>query len=170
MKLLAALLLVLAALGVAACGDDDDDSGTASAATSAVVAVADVDGEQVLADADGATLYSADVEAGGKIKCEDDCASIWVPAAASADDAASASDELGLGLGTVMRPDGGEQLTLDGAPLYSFAEEGSGELTGDGFEDDFQGTHFVWTAARASGSTPADDQTDSVGGSYGGGY
>ena len=53
----------------------------------------------------------------------------------------------------MKRPDGNEQLTFDGLPLYTFAEEGAGKLDGDGFADDFQGTHFEWKAARTSGSS-----------------
>ena len=59
--------------------------------------------------------------------------------------------QLDLDLGTVKRPDGGQQLTFKGMPLYTFTQEGAGQLDGDGVADDFNGTHFVWTAATSTG-------------------
>jgi predicted lipoprotein with Yx(FWY)xxD motif len=154
MRLFSVALAAALALGLTACGDDDDDASAGSATSTALVSIDD----EVLADAGGRTLYSADVEQGGEIRCEGGCTAHWAPVAASANEASAAADELGLELGTVMRPDGDEQLTLDGLPLYTFTDEGPGELTGDGFEDDFQGTTFVWEAARAS--APAEEPAD----------
>jgi hypothetical protein len=53
---------------------------------------------------------------------------------------------------------------LKGLPLYTFTEEGPGQLDGDGFVDDFQGTHFEWAAAAtgaASGSSGSDGSSGS---------
>jgi hypothetical protein len=38
-------------------------------------------------------------------------------------------------------------------PLYSFTDEEPGRLDGDGFVDDFQGTHFEWAAATTGAAT-----------------
>jgi predicted lipoprotein with Yx(FWY)xxD motif len=145
------LPVAAAAVVLMACGGDDDDSAGSSAAASAgsdaIVSTATVDGTDVLADASGRTLYSADVERGGRIRCVAACESFWMPVSATAAEAEAAGAELDVELGTVERPDGDRQLTLDGLPLYTFAEEDAGQLEGDGFEDDFQGTHFVWEAA-----------------------
>jgi Secreted repeat of unknown function len=68
------------------------------------------------------------------------------------------------GTGVVTRPDGGEQLTFNGLPLYSFTEEGPGQLDGDGFVDDFGGTQFEWAAASTgagSGAAGSEDSSDS---------
>jgi predicted lipoprotein with Yx(FWY)xxD motif len=143
-----------AALALAGCGGGDDEETTAAGASSAdVVSVATVDGTDVLADSQGRTLYTAAVEEGGKVLCVDACTSFWAPVVASAGDAASAGEELGADLDVIDRPDGGQQLTLDGLPLYTFAEEGAGQLEGDGFVDDFQGTSFEWEAARVDGGS-----------------
>lgn len=133
------------------------------------MASAKVDGTGVLADADGHTLYTAEVEKGGKIRCVDECTKFWKPVVASAADVDAANSALGGEFGTVDRPDGKSQLTHEGLPLYTFAEEGAGELKGDGFTDDFQGTQFVWAAARTDGSsTPSKSSTpDDNGGGYG---
>jgi predicted lipoprotein with Yx(FWY)xxD motif len=164
----AVLAVAAVAVLVAGCSDDDTDGSNSGGNGSSVVSVASVDGTDVLADADGHTLYTAEAEEDGKIRCVEACASFWEPVMASADDADEASRMPGDNFGVVDRPDGGSQLTYDGLPLYSFAEEDSGELQGDGFTDDFQGTHFVWEAARASGaSAPAETPTpDDSGGGY----
>jgi predicted lipoprotein with Yx(FWY)xxD motif len=160
-----ALAIAAAALVLAACGggSGDDNGTTTTAAGSGLVSVQSVDGTNVLADAEGRTLYSADVERSG-IRCTEACTSFWDPADATASEAQSAAAELGLDLGTVQRPDGERQLTFDGLPLYVFTEEGPGQLDGDGFVDDFQGTHFEWTAARTgadSGPSGASAPSDS---------
>jgi predicted lipoprotein with Yx(FWY)xxD motif len=155
---LAAITLSIgaAALVLAACGDDDS-GGDATAAnagmSSGIVSVESVDGNDVLADADGRTLYSADVER-MRIRCTGACTSVWDPVTASAGEARSAGADLDLNLGTVKRPDGARQLTFKGLPLYTFTEEGPGQLDGDGFVDDFNGTRFEWAAAT-TGSEPS---------------
>jgi predicted lipoprotein with Yx(FWY)xxD motif len=156
-KLMAAVATAALAAGLAACGDDDDSDSEATAATSSgssseLVAVADVSGTEVLADVDGRTLYTAAVESDG-ILCVDACVSFWAPIEASSAEADEAASDLGLDLGVVERPEGESQLTLDGLPLYTFTDEGPGELTGDGFVDDFQGTQFEWEAASAAGAS-----------------
>jgi predicted lipoprotein with Yx(FWY)xxD motif len=144
-------LVVGAALVVAACGGDDSGM-SAAAAGSGIVSVASVNGTDVLAGADGKTLYSTTVEKGGKIHCVDACTSFWDPVKASPAQAKKASSQLDAKFGVVKRPDGTQQLTFKDTPLYAFAEEGAGKLQGDGFTDDFQGTHFEWQAARTSGA------------------
>jgi predicted lipoprotein with Yx(FWY)xxD motif len=152
-----ALAVGAAALVLAACGGgDSDDNGNATAAESGagsdLVSVEDVDGTNVLTDSEGRTLYTADVE-NGKIRCTGTCTSFWKPVEASADEAESASADLDLDLGVVDRPGGGRQLTYKGLPLYSFTEEGPGQLDGDGFVDDFDGTRFEWAAATTGGGS-----------------
>jgi predicted lipoprotein with Yx(FWY)xxD motif len=146
-----------------ACGGSggDQSSGGAGGSSASLVSVSSVDGTDVLVDSDGATLYSAEVEESGQILCVDACTSFWEPLSGSAADISTTSTALRDQLGVVDRPDGEAQLTYDGLPLYIFAEEGAGELTGDGFTDDFQGTHFEWSAVRSSGSTSSSGTPDS---------
>ena len=161
----ARVLVAAAALALltASCGSEDGGGG------SALVSSAEVDGTKVLADAEGHTLYTAEVEKDGQIHCVDACTKFWEPIVASDADVEAANSTLGDDFGTVDRPDGKSQLTHDGLPLYTFAEEGAGELKGDGFTDDFQGTQFVWAAARTDGSsTPSESSTpDDNGGGFG---
>jgi predicted lipoprotein with Yx(FWY)xxD motif len=150
--------LVSAALVLlASCGSSD-----ASSDSGDLVSVASVDGAKVLVDARDHTLYSAEVEKDAQIHCVDACTSFWEPVLASADDVDNASKDLRDALGIVKRPEGESQLTYDGLPLYTFAKEGAGELTGDGFTDEFQGTAFVWAAATTDASTKPSGTPSSV--------
>jgi predicted lipoprotein with Yx(FWY)xxD motif len=147
-----------AALVLSACGSGDDDGGVnegaAASARPGLVSIRGVDGTDVLADSDGRTLYTAEVEK-GRIRCVGACTSFWDPVRASARQSKSASADLALDLGVVKRPDGVDQLTFKGLPLYRFTEEGAGQLQGDGFVDDFEGTHFEWAAAATDAGSPS---------------
>jgi predicted lipoprotein with Yx(FWY)xxD motif len=161
------LAIGFATVALAACGGDDGDNGNASAresaASSGIVSIQSVDGTEVLADPAGRTLYGAEVEEGGQISCTEACTAFWDPLGASAGEAASAAADLDLDLDVIRRPDGEQQLTLDGLPLYTFTDEGPGELDGDGFVDDFEGTHFEWVAATTdagAGSGGSDAPSD----------
>jgi predicted lipoprotein with Yx(FWY)xxD motif len=160
---LVALVIAAAAIGVVALAGGSDD-GASAGSQSTLVSVESVDGTDVLVDSEGRTLYSAVVEQDGRIRCTGACESFWDPVSVSRSEADSASADLDLELGVVKRPDGGRQLTLDGRPLYSFTEEGPGQLEGDGFVDDFDGTHFEWEAAateRQEGSAGSGAASDS---------
>jgi predicted lipoprotein with Yx(FWY)xxD motif len=164
------LAISAAALTLAACGGDDGDdsseaSASAPAAGSEVVSIQNVDGMDVLADSEGRTLYTADVEREG-ILCTEACTSFWDPALASNDEARSASAALGIDLDVIARPDGEQQLSLEGLPLYTFTEEDPGQLEGDGFVDDFEGAHFEWEVAAApggAGSSSSEPSSESSG-------
>lgn len=166
-------LAVAAALLLAACGGDDDDSSadTASASPSGneVVAVASIaDAGEVLVDADGAALYTSDQEADGKVRCTASCAETWLPLTVSDDAELAAADVPGT-LAMVKRPDGADQVTIDGAPLYTFADDGGpGRVTGDGLSDRFGGELFSWNVASVSDDS--DEAEDAAAPSVGGGY
>jgi predicted lipoprotein with Yx(FWY)xxD motif len=157
---------VAAALVLAACGGADDDSSEAGTSND-TVSVADVDGVgEILVDASGQALYFADEEADGQVRCVDGCTSFWQPLApgSSAPTAAPGVPELGV----VDRPDGTEQVTADGRLLYTFSEDSPGDVTGDGFEDDFGSQHLTWHAVRVDGSGGMTTDA-STGGTAGGG-
>jgi predicted lipoprotein with Yx(FWY)xxD motif len=157
--------LAVSAVLVAGCGGEDDETAAPAAATTSLVSVGTVDGTDVLVDREGRTLYTAAVEDDGNILCVDACVSFWEPTEASADDAERSAADLDADLGVVERPTGESQLTFEGLPLYTFAEEDAGQLEGDGFVDDFQGTRFEWEAARPAGGSGAP--ADGPSGGYG---
>jgi predicted lipoprotein with Yx(FWY)xxD motif len=152
-----ALLTALAILVLAACGgSDDDDSPAAGAGTGpAAVSVEPIDGVgDVLVDGDGAALYTADQEMDGTVRCTDSCADIWIPLTLPPGGEPSGPDELADALSVAERPGGERQVSFEGRPLYSFADDGGpGVVTGDGLADTFDGERFSWRVATADGAS-----------------
>jgi predicted lipoprotein with Yx(FWY)xxD motif len=190
MKLGRKLALALAsaallALGVAACGGSSNSSSdTTSAATpvassSHTVTPKSIGGmSNVLVDSKGMALYTNDMDSGSKIACTGQCLSFWLPVASpSGGQPTSGDSSVQSKLGTVKRSDGTSQVTFGGKPLYSFVQDSSGQVMGNGFTDSFGGTNFTWTVATASGSaasspptTTSGSSSSSSGGYGGGGY
>lgn len=164
-----------AAVLLAACGSGNDAGGGTSTDTSSTAVAVRATGNPrlgtILVDASGKTLYFADQESDGTIRCVGDCLGFWSPAAASG---GTAPDVPGVtALGVVRRGDDGKgQLTLAGKPLYTFQLDGAaGDTKGDGVQDEFGTTHFGWHAATVGGgATPTPSSTPAAGGGYGGGY
>lgn len=158
-------LAAASAVALAACGGGSSDSMPA-AAGSETVSVEAVDGVgDVLVDAQGDALYSPDQEAGGKVLCTGACASIWEPLTLPDGDQPTGSSGVNAKLGTVERPDGSNQVTFEGKPLYTFAEDPEpGTVTGDGFTDAFGGMSFTWHVAAQG---PVSSGSTSTGGGYG---
>ncbi|MGZ0147497.1 COG4315 family predicted lipoprotein [Kribbella sp. WER1] len=159
----------VAAVGtLAACGGSNSSSPPAAGGgAAAAVSVRDVSGVgRTLVDASGKTLYFADQEAGGMIKCTAGCLSFWMPATGSATGASV------TGLGTMKRSDtGAEQLTYQGKPLYTFKlDMNAGDAKGNNFSDAFSGTSFTWHAATTSATAPSPAPSSGGGGGYGNGY
>jgi predicted lipoprotein with Yx(FWY)xxD motif len=164
---------VLSLAGLTACGASGTGGGkaagsaggTGTAPAGAAVSVQNVSGVgQTLVDSAGKTLYFADQETGGTIKCTAGCLTFWIPATGSAADA-----KLVNGLGVEKRPDtGAEQLTFHGMPLYTFKlDTGAGQANGNDVSDAFAGTSFTWHAATTTAATPGTTPSTSTGGGVG---
>jgi predicted lipoprotein with Yx(FWY)xxD motif len=168
------LIGLAAALGLAACGGSNDSNATAASPPMGgeTVGVSDISGAgTVLVDSQGNALYTPEQEASGKILCTGSCLSEWMPLTASGSSKPTGSADVTAKLGTVKRPDGTEQVTVDGGPLYTFAEDGGpGNVTGDGFVDQFDGNSFTWHVVRADGSTSGSSQAGSTTTGSSGGY
>jgi predicted lipoprotein with Yx(FWY)xxD motif len=162
-----ALVALAAAVvfALAACGGGSSDSMPAAAGGETVLVEA-VDGVgDVLVDAQGDALYSPDQEAGGKVLCTDACTSIWVPLTLPDGDQPTGSSDVRAKLATVERPDGSTQVTFEGKPLYTFAEDPEpGTVTGNGSQDAFGGTSFTWHVAAPG---PVSGGSTSTEGGYG---
>jgi predicted lipoprotein with Yx(FWY)xxD motif len=183
-----ALSLTLAACGSSSSGTTSS-SGSSSGSTAAPAASSAASGSQavatasnsklaatVLVDAQGMTLYHLSGESAGKFLCTSaECEKAWKPVAAA--DTSSAI----TGLGTVKRPDGSQQLSYNGEPLYTFVgDKSAGEASGQGVAEDGGTWSAVTTAASAtatssgSSSAPAasssSSESSSSGGSGGYGY
>jgi predicted lipoprotein with Yx(FWY)xxD motif len=165
-------LAVAAVLIAAACGGSGDSGDEASSSdtssTAATVSARSVDGVgEVLVDAQGAALYAADQEVRGEVLCTDGCATIWDPLTVGAGETPSADDGLNGQLGVVPRPNGGRQVTFDGRLLYRFVEDPSpGIVTGNGFEDTFEGQLFTWHVATPTGVSTSSANSSSSSDGY----
>ena len=151
-----------AALLLAACGSSSSSksstsatatqtSGSASGSTGSGMVVKTASnsklGATILVDARGRTLYHLSAEQNGKFICTSaTCVKVWPPLKASSSSAPTGT--VGS-LGTIKRPDGTEQVTYKGMPLYTFAHDTApGQANGQGFKD--VGT---WTAVTISAGT-----------------
>ena len=105
-------------------------------------------------------LYTPAGESASNIRCTGACTSIWMPVSPSAAKVSGAS--------AITRPDGKKQLAVGGKPLYTFAQDSPGEVSGNGVSDAFGGKSFTWHAVNAGGSTAAASPSKSSGGGYGG--
>jgi predicted lipoprotein with Yx(FWY)xxD motif len=171
------LAAVAATALLAACssgGSTAAASGGASqsgAASGTMVATSQVSGAgTVLTNESGITVYEAQQEAGGKILCTSSCLSFWMPVTVGQGVTPHAASSVTGKIGTIKRPDGGTQLTVNGHPLYTFKQDnGPGSDMGNNYSDSFGGQSFTWhalTAAGAAASTGAG--SGSSGGSTGG--
>jgi predicted lipoprotein with Yx(FWY)xxD motif len=153
------------ALALAACSSSGGSSSSGAQRPSSTVSVASVGGvANVLVDAAGKPLYTPDEEADGMIRCTGACTSFWMPLAPGA----ATPSANGLTFAVISRPDGSQQVTADGKPLYTFAEDSPGQLKGNGFADDFSGQHFAWHVVVAGGgAAPTAPASNSSGGGYG---
>ncbi len=107
---------------------------------------------QYLATPDGLPLYTYGSDSAGVSKCTGSCLANW-PAY---QDTGSTSG-LPAGVSTIKRSDNGQtQFTYNGLPLYTFASDSKGHVTGDGV-DNFKVAKPA--AASASSSSSNSSQT-----------
>ncbi len=113
-------------------------------------------GATVLVDAQGMTLYRLSGEEHGRFICTSaTCVASWHPLIAPTVGVSGTS--VGS-LGIVKRPEGSEQVTYKGLPLYTFVgDKAPGEANGQGLKD-----VGVWSAI-SPGSTGVSTSTASAG-------
>lgn len=108
----------------------------------------------VLTDQSGMTVYEPQQEVGGKILCTGSCLSFWMPVTVGQGVTPNAASGVTGKLGTINRPSGGTQLTVNGHPLYTFKQDTSpGSDKGNNYSDSFGGQSFTWHALTAAGAT-----------------
>jgi predicted lipoprotein with Yx(FWY)xxD motif len=159
---------LVASLTLAACGSNSSSSGpssqagintttnTSSSSSSESVALVKTAANAtlnatVLVDAQGMTLYHLSGERNGKFICTSSaCLHVWHPLSPSAGEPSGSVGSLA----TVKRPDGTEQVTYKGTPLYTFTQDQKpGETSGQGIKD--VGTWTAVTTGSESSSAPS---------------
>ena len=131
--------LTAAALLMAGCGSTSPTARStvtpsgSDAAASAGARVSTTSGSLgvYLVDGQGRTLYVFDVDPEGSSGCYDACATAWPPLATNGDPTA-AGGAVARELSTSTRTDGVTQVLYGGHPLYTYAQEGAGQTTGQG--------------------------------------
>jgi predicted lipoprotein with Yx(FWY)xxD motif len=142
-------------LALAACGSSNDNT-SAPASQNAGGSGASA----ILKSSSGLALYTPDGESAKNLRCTAGCTSIWKPV--------RPGDAKVAGGAVITRPDGSKQLAAAGKPLYTFAEDTPGAVTGDGASDAFGGKSFTWHVVQAGGKTAAAPATKpSSSGGYG---
>jgi predicted lipoprotein with Yx(FWY)xxD motif len=162
-----AATLLLGACGGSSGAGSSMSSANASTGVTVKTAANSTLGSTVLVDQQGLTLYRLSGEQAGRFICTGACLKLWHPLTVSA----GAKPMGGLAaLGVVKRPEGNEQVTYKGMPLYTFVgDRKPGDAKGQGIKD--RGS--VWTAdttgaASSAAAAPAASTTSSS--SSGGGY
>lgn len=99
----------------------------------------------IVVDAKGMSVYffTKDVKDSGTSACTGACLTAWRPVTSTA--ATPAAEGVTGTVGTITTPDGAKQLTLNGLPLYYFAQDKNpGDVLGQGVND-------VWYLANPAG-------------------
>jgi predicted lipoprotein with Yx(FWY)xxD motif len=159
---LAAACGVLAACGSAGAGGSASGSNQRAASKGTVVSVRSLPGiGTVLVASSGRTLYSPQQEADGKILCTGSCLSFWFPVQVTAGTGLRGPASVTGKLGTIRRPGGMMQLTINGRPLYTFRlDQAPGQAHGNDYTDHFGGVSFTWHAITTSGAPAAGQQAN----------
>jgi nitronate monooxygenase len=125
---------------------------------------------KVLANPHGMTVYyyAEDKPGRGTSACTGACARLWPPVIAPVQIPAGMT--LPGPLGSITRPDGTRQLTINGYPIYRYAgDKAPGQASGNGIEGEW---HVIKLTSSGSGGSGSGGSGSGSGGSGsgGGGY
>ena len=121
-----------------------DSSGAVASAFT--VGTADSSMGKILVNGQGLSLYLLTADSPDQSACTDACASAWPPLIVSGQAAAGDGVDGSL-MGTLTRPDGSDQVTYNGHPLYTFkGDHASGDVAGQGIQS-FGGTWYLLSPA-----------------------
>jgi predicted lipoprotein with Yx(FWY)xxD motif len=167
----AAPAAALALIALAGCGSSNGTSTSPAAAKSPAQAAApqasgalrtaDSSLGRIVVDGKGMTAYyyTPDKAGSGTSVCTGACLVAWPPITTTAA-TPQAAGVTGT-VGTITRPEGSKQLTVNGRPVYLFAQDTKpGDVKG-------QGVGGIWFVLRPDGTMVTDQ---SSGGSGNGGY
>jgi predicted lipoprotein with Yx(FWY)xxD motif len=102
---------------------------------------------QVIVDSEGMTLYDFHKDKGTTSSCYGQCEKYWPPMTTSGEAKAKGSAQASM-LGTTERKDGTMQVTYNGHPLYTFAED---KKPGEANGNDFKAFGAQWYALMPNG-------------------
>jgi predicted lipoprotein with Yx(FWY)xxD motif len=165
--ILFSITALAAAATLTACGGSGDDAGSDASspaaesssaastpsATSAStdLATAETSLGTIVVDGKGMTAYYflKDTKGSGTSACSGDCAAAWP--AITTENATPTVSGVTAEVGTITGTDGALQVTIDGRPVYTFAQDSApGEVKGQGLND-------AWYVVAPDGSEIDDD-------------
>lgn len=118
-------LVALALLGAAVSAPK---AALVPAAGGQVLTARQIDGANVLTNAEGLTLYSFAPDSATKSACYGSCAAYWPPVSGNVTAGSGVTGKIG----TIKRTGGGTQATYDGRPLYTYiGDHGPGQDAGN---------------------------------------
>lgn len=86
-----------------------------------------------LVDGNGVTLYVFSLDAPGTSNCSGDCAREWPPLRSAGGKPLPGPGVTASDIGSTLRPDGSDQVTFEGYPLYYYSKDVSpGDIDGHG--------------------------------------
>ena len=107
--------------------------------------------ETILVNAHGLPLYFYRPDTAARSLVTGSLASLWPPLTSAAPTAAGASGKL-----AVLNDVNGHQVTYNGHPLYTFADDHAGQVTGQGIQNFFVATPGLTPLTTSSaGTAPA---------------
>ena len=106
----------------------------------------------ILVDSEGMTLYDFHKDKGATSSCYGACEKAWPPLSTSGEAQAKEGAQASM-LGTTERKDGTMQVTYNGHPLYTFAED---KKAGEANGNDFSAFGAQWYALMPNGEEPED--------------
>jgi len=119
--------------------------GSATATAAVDLRTATSSAGTIVVDAKGMSVYffTKDTKDSGTSACTGGCLTAWPPVLSTA--ATPTAEGVAGTLGTITTPDGAKQVTLNGLPLYYFAQDKNpGDILG-------QGVNGVWYLANTAG-------------------
>ncbi len=112
---------------------------------------------QYLADPSNKALYTYNGDTSGVSNCTGSCITAW-PAYVDK----GATTGLPSGVSTIKRTDNGQtQYTYNGMPLYYFASDGSGQVTGNGVQNFTVAKPAAASSSSSSSSAPSSSSSNS---------
>jgi predicted lipoprotein with Yx(FWY)xxD motif len=167
--LIGILIVIIVAVGAYAIFHKSDDNKTASttnstkssapAVNNAVVITKTSSGiGEYLADPEGNTLYTYKPDTSGVSNCTGSCLTEW-PAY---QDKGSTSG-LPTGISTIKRTDNGQiQYTYNGMPLYYFASDTKGQVTGNNVDKFVVAKPAAASSGSSSNSSSSSDNSNTT--------
>lgn len=143
---------------------DSSSSAAEEGTSSAELAVQDSSLGEVVVDGKGLTAYffDQDTAGSGQSACVDDCVALW-PAIETTSDTPKVEGVAGE-IGTITAADGNKQITINGLPIYTFAnDKAAGDVNGQGVLD-------MWWAVSPAGEKIMDAASTDSSGSSSPGY